>query len=95
MDVFYVYTYGTAGWLSLQALPLLLTPNLVVTLLSSEARKSSGRLLKSCYECTETTRLIDCRSRGLLCPLFSFRSPSPCPPYRAPHRLDTAHIQRY
>ena len=48
MDVFYAYTYSTAGWLSLQALPLLLAPNVVVTLLSPEARKSSGRLLKSC-----------------------------------------------
>ena len=45
MDVFYAYTYGTAGWLSLQALPLLLAPNVVFTFLTPEARKSSGRLL--------------------------------------------------
>lgn len=44
-----MYTYSTAGWLSLQAFPLLLAPDLVVTILSPEARKSSGRLLlKSC-----------------------------------------------
>ena len=44
MDVFYAYTYSTAGWLSLQALPLLLSPSLIVTLLSAETRKATGRL---------------------------------------------------
>lgn len=44
MDVFYAYTYSTAGWLSLQALPLLLSPGLIVTLLSPETRKPTGRL---------------------------------------------------
>lgn len=47
MDVFYTYTYSTAGWLSLQALPLLLSPKLMVTLLSAESRNPTGKLLPS------------------------------------------------
>ena len=45
MDVFYAYTYSTTGWLSLQALPLLLSPGLIVTLLSTEARNATGEAL--------------------------------------------------
>ncbi|MCJ1243741.1 hypothetical protein MMC30_000938 [Trapelia coarctata] len=39
MDVFTTYT---AGWLTLQALPLLLSPKLIVTLLSVESRNPTG-----------------------------------------------------
>lgn len=45
MDVFYAYNYSTAGWLSLQALPLLLSPKLIVTLLSAESRNPTGEHL--------------------------------------------------
>lgn len=38
MDVFYTYTFGSAGWLAIQALPLLFSPSLIITLLSKEAR---------------------------------------------------------
>lgn len=38
MDVFYAYTYCSAGWLALQAIPLLLSPSLIIMLLSKEAR---------------------------------------------------------
>lgn len=41
MDVFYAYTYGSAGWLALQALPLLLSPSLIITLLSKEGRNAT------------------------------------------------------
>jgi hypothetical protein len=40
--VFYAYTYGTAAWLGLQALPLLFTPRLITTMLSSEAHSITG-----------------------------------------------------
>ena len=40
--VFYVYTYGTAGWLGLQALPLLLSPKLITAMLASEAHLATG-----------------------------------------------------
>ncbi|KZF26389.1 hypothetical protein L228DRAFT_11537 [Xylona heveae TC161] len=39
MDVFYYYTYGTAAWLGLQATPLLVSPTLIVTMLSTEVRE--------------------------------------------------------
>jgi len=39
MDVFYSYLYGTAGLMALQALPLLASPTIIVTLLSPEARQ--------------------------------------------------------
>ena len=38
MDVFYVYTYGTAAWLGMQALPLIATPKLIVAMLAVETR---------------------------------------------------------
>jgi len=39
MDVYYAYTYGTFGWLTLQAAPLIVSPTIIVTLLSPEARE--------------------------------------------------------
>lgn len=41
MDVFYAYTYGTAGWFALQAAPLLISPTMIVTLLAPEVREAS------------------------------------------------------
>ena len=43
MDVFYAYTYSTAGWLSIQALPLLLFPSIIINILSTETRQATGR----------------------------------------------------
>jgi hypothetical protein len=42
LQVFYAYTYGTAGWLALQAAPLILSPTIMVTLLSPEIREPTG-----------------------------------------------------
>ncbi|MCJ1484664.1 hypothetical protein MMC06_004837 [Schaereria dolodes] len=39
MDVFYSYTYSTAAWLGIQAMPLILSPKLIVTMLALETRK--------------------------------------------------------
>ncbi|KAL8859484.1 MAG: hypothetical protein Q9178_004162 [Gyalolechia marmorata] len=39
MDVFYAYTYSTAAWFGIQAVPLIITPRLIITTLSVEARK--------------------------------------------------------
>lgn len=39
MDVFYSYTYGTCAWLGLQALPLIATPTMIITLLSPDVRE--------------------------------------------------------
>ena len=41
-QVFYAYTFGTATWLSIQALPLLVAPKLITTMLSSEAHSITG-----------------------------------------------------
>ncbi|KAJ9497981.1 hypothetical protein LTR99_002987 [Exophiala xenobiotica] len=35
MDVFHAYTYGTAGWLGIQAMPLIVMPKLIITMLAS------------------------------------------------------------
>lgn len=42
MDVFYTYTYGTAAWLGIQAVPLMVSPKLIVNLLAAEARTPTG-----------------------------------------------------
>ncbi|OCL10503.1 hypothetical protein AOQ84DRAFT_337327 [Glonium stellatum] len=41
MDVYYFYTYSTAGWMALQAAPLLVSPTMIVTMLSPEVREPS------------------------------------------------------
>ncbi|PYH99079.1 hypothetical protein BO71DRAFT_437635 [Aspergillus ellipticus CBS 707.79] len=42
MDVFYAYTYSTAGWLSLQSFALLTVPGMMTTMLEQEARQPSS-----------------------------------------------------
>ncbi|TVY39274.1 hypothetical protein LOCC1_G004205 [Lachnellula occidentalis] len=42
MDVYYAYTYGTAGWLTLQAAPLIITPTIIITLLSPDVREPTA-----------------------------------------------------
>lgn len=44
MDVFYSYTYGTCGWLFLQAAPLIISPTMIVAMLSPEVREASRTL---------------------------------------------------
>lgn len=39
--MFYAYTYGTAGWLGLQALPLIITPKVIITMLASEVHNAT------------------------------------------------------
>jgi len=41
MDVYYAYSYATAGWMILQSIPLLTTPTMMVTLLSPEVRETT------------------------------------------------------
>ncbi|ORX93231.1 hypothetical protein BCR34DRAFT_242939 [Clohesyomyces aquaticus] len=41
MDVYYFYSYSTAGWMALQALPLIASPTMIVALLSPEVREAS------------------------------------------------------
>ncbi|KAI9864799.1 MAG: hypothetical protein M1813_002569 [Trichoglossum hirsutum] len=38
MDVFYYFTSCTAGWLAIQATPLIASPTLIVALLSPDVR---------------------------------------------------------
>ncbi|KAF2842105.1 hypothetical protein M501DRAFT_988369 [Patellaria atrata CBS 101060] len=41
MDVYYGYTYGTAAWTAIQAVPLMLSPTMMVTMLSPEVREAT------------------------------------------------------
>ncbi|PGG99407.1 hypothetical protein GX51_06341 [Blastomyces parvus] len=41
MDVFYAYTYSTAAWLSLQGIPLVATPKMIIMILLDEPRPPS------------------------------------------------------
>ncbi|RAH47458.1 uncharacterized protein BO66DRAFT_434095 [Aspergillus aculeatinus CBS 121060] len=42
MDVFYAYTYSTAGWLGLQSLALIAVPEMMTTMLLTETRDPSS-----------------------------------------------------
>ncbi|KAI1006919.1 hypothetical protein K3495_g1309 [Podosphaera aphanis] len=41
MDVFYAYTYGSSLWLAIQCLPLIISPTIMITLLSPDFREPS------------------------------------------------------
>jgi len=42
MDVFYAYSLGTSGWLTLQAVPLVISPTIIVTLLSPDVHQPTS-----------------------------------------------------
>ncbi|KAL1634990.1 hypothetical protein SLS56_002075 [Neofusicoccum ribis] len=42
MDVFYGYTFGTAGWLTLQAVPLIASPTIIAAMLSPQVRDATS-----------------------------------------------------
>ncbi|KAJ5570121.1 uncharacterized protein N7459_009551 [Penicillium hispanicum] len=42
MDVFHAYTYSTAAWLSLQSLPLIAGPSMIVAMLLDETRPATS-----------------------------------------------------
>lgn len=44
-QVFHTYTYSTAAWLSLQSLPLIAGPSMIVSMLLDETRPASGMCL--------------------------------------------------
>ncbi|KIV79974.1 hypothetical protein PV11_07512 [Exophiala sideris] len=41
MDGFYAYTYGSAAWLGLQALPLIVMPKMVITMLATDVHMTT------------------------------------------------------
>jgi hypothetical protein len=43
LKVYYFYSYGTAAWMSIQSLPLIASPTMIVTLLSPEVREPSSK----------------------------------------------------
>ena len=82
MDSVGTYATSTAAWLSLQAIPLLISPKLIVTMLSADARRPTGSspapstipsLLKSPR-----------RSRNIPLPHPLHHPPLPGPPHNPP-----------
>lgn len=41
MDVFYAYTYGSSLWITIQALPLIISPKITIALISTGFRQPS------------------------------------------------------
>jgi hypothetical protein len=41
-QAFNAYSFGTAGWLSLQSVPLILAPKLIVTMLSPDMHETTS-----------------------------------------------------
>lgn len=54
MDAVTAYTYSTAAWFGVQAVPLLLFPKLITAMLSAEARRPTGTSTTS----NDTPRII-------------------------------------
>jgi hypothetical protein len=48
-QVFYTYTYGSAIWLGLQAVPLVVLPKLVIMTLSEEGHQTSGKAARGTH----------------------------------------------
>ena len=46
-QIFYAFTYGTAGWLGLQALSLIVAPKIIITMLAPEVHRATGKCVKS------------------------------------------------
>lgn len=44
-QVFYIYTYSTAAWLSVQAVALMALPKLVVALVAKDGSPVTGKLI--------------------------------------------------
>lgn len=63
LKVFYAYTFGTATWLGVQALPLLVAPKLIITMLSSEAHSITGELCRLMAKAVASIP-IDCSCRS-------------------------------
>ncbi|KAI5802636.1 hypothetical protein FPQ18DRAFT_231997, partial [Pyronema domesticum] len=42
MDVYYAFNYMTAAWMTLEAIPLIASPTLIITLLAPEVRESTA-----------------------------------------------------
>ncbi|KAL2400963.1 hypothetical protein ABEF95_000392 [Exophiala dermatitidis] len=41
MDVFYAYTYGTAAWLGIQAVPMVVLPKMIISVLAKEIHQAT------------------------------------------------------
>lgn len=57
LQVFYAYTYTTAGWLSLQSLALVAAPKLITTMLLDETRPASGEYSPARWELLACIRM--------------------------------------
>ncbi|KAI9731662.1 MAG: hypothetical protein M1818_007792 [Claussenomyces sp. TS43310] len=72
MEVFNAYCFGTAGWLATQALPLLVSPRLIITILSPDVHQPS-----SLEEYFSRSLGIALLTLGILCLLLTGAFPLP------------------
>ncbi|KKK25090.1 hypothetical protein P175DRAFT_0526070 [Aspergillus ochraceoroseus IBT 24754] len=66
MDVFYTYTYATAGWLSLQSITLLTVPQMITAILIDEARPATNWWLTQFARLAIEVYFARCLGLGLL-----------------------------
>ncbi|KAK3176191.1 hypothetical protein OEA41_007514 [Lepraria neglecta] len=96
MDTYSAYAYSTAAWLSLQALPLFVSPKLIITLLSPDARTPTDLetyLSRTLSLTLLTLALLNILLSGAL-PLSSPVNEAEHSPYKGPAALisTTFHI---
>lgn len=97
MDAITTYTCASATWLGIQAVPLLLTPKLITTLLSQEARGPTGiKILAFPDQFLVAGRssltIVLIRLGDLFLSLVSPYLVHSCPRDSCPYRLHTAYI---
>ncbi|KAF3910971.1 hypothetical protein AA313_de0200884 [Arthrobotrys entomopaga] len=98
MDVYYSYNYVTAGWMILQALPLIASPTMMVTMLSPEVRETTpleAYFSRSLGLCIITLGVLSVLLSGSVPLTSSFSDPStgledPVAPYALPTIMITA-----
>jgi len=77
---FYAYSYGTAAWLALQAVPLMISPAIINTILSPEVHQLSCKPYPFLHSVIEAQHVTS--TRRVLLPFPGNRSAYTCPTMR-------------
>src|SRR5438270_642086 len=85
---FNVYSFGTAAWFTLQAVPLMLTPSIIETLLSPDLHQLTGMFQHVPLYCSTTSDAVT-SARGVLLPIIRHCTVNARPTMRSTYWFDS------